>query len=123
MVAEVTAATGGLNLLIAGIAAVGVGAAKSNIDLQKSQQGVKSLLGVSDEVLDEYTQSAIEMSRGTTRAAGEILDAFTLIGSQAPQLLDDKEGLEGVTKAAMTLSTAAKMDVVDAAKAITTAMN
>jgi hypothetical protein len=38
-------------------------------------------------------------------------------------LLDDKEGLEGVTKAAMTLSTAAKMDVVDAAKAITTAMN
>ena len=63
------------------------------------------------------------MSRGTTRAAGEILDAFTLIGSQAPQLLDDKEGLEGVTKAAMTLSTAAKMDVVDAAKAITTAMN
>lgn len=123
LVAEVTAATGGLNLLIAGIAAVGVGAMKSNIDLQKSQQGVKSLLGVSDEVLDEYTQSAIEMSRGTTRAAGEILDAFTLIGSQAPQLLEDKEGLEGVTQAAMTLSTAAKMELVDSAKAITTAMN
>ena len=123
LVAEVTACTGGLNLLIAGIAAVGVGAMKSNIDLQKSQQGVKSLLGVSDEVLDEYTQSAIEMSRGTTRAAGEILDAFTLIGSQAPQLLEDKEGLEGVTQAAMTLSTAAKMELVDSAKAITTAMN
>lgn len=123
LVAEVTAATGGLNLLIAGIAAVGIGAAKSNIDLQKSQQGVKSLLGVSDEVLDEYTQSAIEMSRGTTRAAGEILDAFTLIGSQAPQLLDDKEGLEGVTQAAMTLATASGMELVDAAKAITTSMN
>ena len=123
LVAEVTAATGGLNLLIAGIAAVGIGAAKSNIDLQKSQQGVKSLLGVSDEVLDEYTQSAIEMSRGTTRAAGEILDAFTLIGSQAPQLLDDKEGLEGVTQAAMTLATASGMELVDSAKAVTTAMN
>ena len=123
LVAEVTAATGGLNLLIAGIAAVGIGAAKSNIDLQKSQQGVKALLGVSDEVLDEYTQSAIEMSRGTTRAAGEILDAFTLIGSQAPQLLDDKEGLEGVTQAAMTLAQASGMELVDAAKAITTSMN
>lgn len=123
LVAEVTAATGGLNLLIAGIAAVGVGAAKSNIDLQKSQQGVKALLGVSDEVLDEYTQSAIEMSRGTSRAAGEILDAFTLIGSQAPQLLDDKEGLEGVTQAAMTLAQASGMELVDAAKAITTSMN
>lgn len=123
LVAEVTAATGGLNLLIAGIAAVGVGAAKSNIDLQKSQQGVKSLLGVSDEVLDEYTASAIEMSKGTTRAAGEILDAFTLIGSQAPQLLEDKEGLEGVTKAAMTLATASGMELVDSARAVTTAMN
>ena len=123
LVAEVTAATGGLNLLIAGIAAVGVGAAKSNIDLQKSQQGVKSLLGVSDEVLDEYTQSAIEMSKGTTRAAGEILDAFTLIGSQAPQLLEDKEGLEAVTQAAMTLATASGMELVDSARAVTTAMN
>ena len=37
--------------------------------------------------------------------------------------MDDKEGLEAVTQAAMTLSTAAKMDVVDSAKAITTAMN
>lgn len=121
--AEVTACCGGLNLLIAGIVAVSAGAVKSNVDLQKSQQSLQSLLGVSDQVVDEYTQDAIEMSKGTTRAAGEILDAFTLIGSQAPQLLDDKEGLEGVTKAAMTLSTAAKMDVVDAAKAITTAMN
>lgn len=121
--AEVTACCGGLNLLIAGIVAVGAGAVKSNVDLQSSQKSLQSLLGVSDQVVDEYTQDAIEMSKGTTRAAGEILDAFTLIGSQAPQLLDDKEGLEGVTKAAMTLSTAAKMDVVDAAKAITTAMN
>ena len=123
LVAEVTACTGGLNLLIAGIVAVSAGAVKSNVDLQKSQQSLQSLLGVSDQVVDEYTQSAIEMSRGTTKAAGDVLDAFTLIGSQAPQLLDDKEGLEGVTQAALTLSAAAKMDVVDAAKAITTAMN
>jgi hypothetical protein len=34
--AEVTAATGGLNLLIAGIVAVGAGAVKSNVDLQSS---------------------------------------------------------------------------------------
>lgn len=121
--AEVTACCGGLNLLIAGIVAVSAGAVKSNVDLQKSQQSLQSLLGVSDQVVDEYTQSAIEMSRGTTKAAGDVLDAFTLIGSQAPQLLDDKEGLEGVTQAALTLSAAAKMDVVDAAKAITTAMN
>ena len=121
--AEIGIATGGISLLTGAIVSIGIGAAKSNIDLQKSQQGVKALLGVSDEVLDEYTQSAIEMSRGTSRAAGEILDAFTLIGSQAPQLLDDKEGLEGVTQAAMTLAQASGMELVDAAKAITTSMN
>ena len=120
---EIGIATGGITILTGALAALAIGGIKSNVSLQESQQSLQSLLGVSDQVVDEYTQSAIEMSRGTTKAAGDVLDAFTLIGSQAPQLLDDKEGLEGVTQAALTLSAAAKMDVVDAAKAITTAMN
>lgn len=123
IVAEVTAATGGFNLIIAGFAALGVGAAKSSVDMQKSQQDLKALLGVSDEVVQDYTNSAVEMSNGTKQSAADVLDAFTLIGSQAPQLLDDKKGLEEVTRAAQTLSKASGMDLVDAASAITTAMN
>ena len=123
IVSEVTAATGGFNLIIAGFAALGVGAAKSSVDMQKSQQDLQALLGVSDEVVQDYTNSAVEMSNGTKQSAAEILDAFTLIGSQAPQLLDDKKGLEEVTRAAQTLSKASGMDLVDAASAITTAMN
>lgn len=123
IVTEVTAATGGFNLIIAGFAALGVGAAKSSVDMQKSQQDLQALLGVSDEVVQDYTNSAVEMSNGTKQSAAEILDAFTLIGSQAPQLLDDKKGLEEVTRAAQTLSKASGMDLVDAASAITTAMN
>ena len=123
IVAEVTAATGGFNLIIAGFAALGVGAAKSSVDMQKSQQDLQALLGVSDEVVQDYTNSAVEMSNGTKQSAAEVLDAFTLIGSQAPQLLDDKKGLEEVTRAAQTLAKASGMDLVDAASAITTAMN
>lgn len=123
IVSEVTAATGGFNLIIAGFAALGVGAAKSSVDMQKSQQDLQALLGVSDEVVQDYTNSAVEMSNGTKQSAAEVLDAFTLIGSQAPQLLDDKKGLEEVTKAAQTLAKASGMDLVDAASAITTAMN
>lgn len=123
IVTEVTAATGGFNLIIAGFAALGIGAAKSSVDMQKSQQDLQALLGVSDEVVQDYTNSAVEMSNGTKQSAGEILDAFTLIGSQAPQLLDDKKGLEEVTRAAQTLAKASGMDLVDAASAITTAMN
>lgn len=123
IVSEVTAATGGFNLIIAGFAALGVGAAKSSVDMQKSQQDLQALLGVSDEVVQDYTNSAVEMSNGTKQSAADILDAFTLIGSQAPQLLDDKKGLEDVTRAAQTLAKASGMDLVDAASAITTAMN
>lgn len=123
IVTEVTAATGGFNLIIAGFAALGIGAAKSSVDMQKSQQDLQALLGVSDEVVQDYTNSAVEMSNGTKQSAADVLDAFTLIGSQAPQLLDDKKGLEEVTKAAQTLAKASGMDLVDAASAITTAMN
>ena len=123
IVSEVTAATGGFNLIIAGFAALGVGAAKSSVDMQKSQQDLQALLGVSDEVVQDYTNSAVEMSNGTKQSAADVLDAFTLIGSQAPQLLDDKQGLEDVTRAAQTLAKASGMDLVDAASAITTAMN
>ena len=123
IVTEVTAATGGFNLIIAGFAALGLGAAKSSVDMQKSQQDLQALLGVSDEVVQDYTNSAVQMSEGTRQSAAEVLDAFTLIGSQAPQLLDDKEGLEAVTHAAQTLAKASGMDLVDAAGAITTAMN
>ena len=123
IVSEVTAATGGLNLIIAGFAALGIGAAKSSVDMQKSQQDLQALLGVSDEVVQDYTNSAVEMSNGTKQSAADVLDAFTLIGSQAPQLLDDKKGLEEVTRAAQTLAKASGMDLVDAASAITTAMN
>lgn len=123
IVAEVTAATGGINLLVAGLAAIGVGAIQSGTSMQKAQQDLQALLGVSDDVVDDYTQAAVEMSKNTKQSASDVLDAFTLIGSQAPQLLEDKEGLEGVTKAAQTLSKAAGMDLTDAAGAITTAMN
>ena len=123
IVSEVTAATGGFNLIIAGFTALGLGAAKSSVDMQKSQQDLQALLGVSDEVVQDYTNSAVEMSNGTKQSAADVLDAFTLIGSQAPQLLDDKKGLEEVTRAAQTLAKASGMDLVDAASAITTAMN
>lgn len=123
IVSEVTAATGGFNLIIAGFTALGIGAAKSSVDMQKSQQDLQALLGVSDEVVQDYTNSAVEMSNGTKQSAADVLDAFTLIGSQAPQLLDDKKGLEEVTRAAQTLAKASGMDLVDAASAITTAMN
>jgi len=49
--------------------------------MQKSQQDLQALLGVSDDVVDEYTQAAVDMSKNTKQSASDVLDAFTLIGS------------------------------------------
>lgn len=63
------------------------------------------------------------MSKSFSSSASDIVDSMKLIGSQAPELLSDKDALMEVTKAANVLSEAAQIEVVDAAKGITTVMN
>lgn len=63
------------------------------------------------------------MSKGFKSSASEIVDSMKLIGSQAPELLQNQDALMKVTEAANVLSEAAGIEVVDAAKGITTVMN
>ena len=108
---------------VSGIVAVGVAAGKSVEEFNTSLKGLSALTGATGSDLKEIGQSAKELSMEFGTSATSIVDSFKLIGSQAPQLLKDKEGLEGVTEAALVLSKAAGMSVEDAAKGITTVMN
>lgn len=108
---------------VSGIVAVGVAAGKSVEEFNTSLKGLSALTGATGSDLKEIGQSAKELSMEFGTSATAIVDSFKLIGSQAPQLLKDKEGLEGVTEAALVLSKAAGMSVEDAAKGITTVMN
>ena len=108
---------------ISGIVAVGVAAGKSVEEFNTSLKGLSALTGATGSDLKAIGQSAKELSMEFGTSATSIVDSFKLIGSQAPQLLKDKEGLEGVTEAALVLSKAAGMSVEDAAKGITTVMN
>ena len=47
------------------------------------------------------------MSKSFSSSASDIVDSMKLIGSQAPELLSDKDALMEVTKAANVLSEAA----------------
>ena len=49
------------------------------------------------------------------QSAKDILDAYTLVGSQRPELLKNKEALHEVTQEAIILSEAATMDLEPAA--------
>ena len=108
---------------IAGITGVCVSAGKAASDLDKNLDGLQSLTGLDDSSMKAMSKAAVDMSKDFKASAGDIVDSFKLIGSQAPVLLKDQEGLKEVTAAANTLAEAGQIGVVDAAKAITTTMN
>ena len=124
--AAMTAALGPIGLIvgaIAGIGAVGFTAAKSAAELDKNLDSLQSLTGLDDSSMKAMSKAAVDMSKDFKASAGDIVDSMKLIGSQAPVLLKDQEGLKEVTAAANTLAEAGQIEVVDAAKAITTTMN
>ena len=108
---------------ISGVVAIGVSAAKAVEEFDVALKDLSSLTGMVGNDLDDVGDSAKELSMKFGISATSIVDSFKLIGSQAPELLQDKEGLEGVTEAALVLARAAGIEVTDAAKGITTVMN
>lgn len=107
----------------AAVGVVMVQAGKAAAEFETHLDSLQSLTGLSDEAMQDISKGAIEMSKEFKSSASEIVDAMKLIGSQAPELLSDKDALMEVTKAANVLAEAAQIEVVDAAKGITTVMN
>lgn len=112
--------------LVGGIAALGytVSESISSVsDFETHLDGLQSLTGLGDDAMKSIADGAIEMSKGFKSSASEIVDSMKLIGSQAPELLKNQDALMKVTEAANVLSEAAGIEVVDAAKGVTTVMN
>ncbi len=77
-------------------------------------------LGVkAKETSISITESGVRIKQSAT----DILDAYTKMGSQRPELLKDKEALASVTEAAIILSEAGKMELEPATAALATTMN
>lgn len=114
---------GAATAAVAAVGVVMVQAGKSAAEFETHLDSLQSLTGLSDEAMKDISKGAIEMSKEFKSSASDIVDAMKLIGSQAPELLSDKDALMEVTKAANVLAEAAQIEVVDAAKGITTVMN
>ena len=126
MGAMLSAALGPIGLIAAAIGAIGavtVGAVKSVSEFEEHLDGLQSLTGLDDSSMKGVADGAIEMSKNFRASASDIVDSMKLIGSQAPQLLSNKEALMQVTESANVLAEAAGIEVVDAAKGLTTVMN
>lgn len=124
--ASLSAAIAPVAALVGGIAALGYTVSElisSVSDFETHLDGLQSLTGLGDDAMKSIADGAIEMSKGFKSSASEIVDSMKLIGSQAPELLQNQDALMKVTEAANVLSEAAGIEVVDAAKGVTTVMN
>lgn len=99
-------------------------------EVEDSKANLKALTGLGDEDIQWLRDYAKELSTTTTEAgiritasAKEIMDGFTTIGSKRPELLKNKEAMAAVTKEALTLAAAGKMDVATAFDVVTASMN
>jgi TP901 family phage tail tape measure protein len=94
--------------------------------IKKFEQGVADLsaiTGASGKDLDFLKNKAIELGKGVEGGAIAVVEAYKLIASAKPELLDNVDALNQVTEATITLSQAAGMQLPEAATALTDALN
>lgn len=91
---------------------------------------LQALTGLSPEAVAEMEQMAIKTSTSVVegnirikQSADDIVDAYTLVGSQRPELLKNADALHAVTQDAIILSEAAKMELDPAARALANTLN
>lgn len=123
MLGAIASPAGAATAAIAGVGAVMVSAAKSAAEFETSLTSMGALTGLSGKDLEDLGQGARNLAKEYGSSASEVLASMELIGSQAPELLKNKDALIEVTDAANVLAKAGGLSVEDAAKAITTTMN
>lgn len=124
---------GMIGSFLAGMTGVVLGFRKCSDEAGKFEENLdnlSALTGLEGKDLEWLGDQAKEMSVKTTEAgikikqsATDILDAFTKMGSQRPELLKNKEALAAVTEDAIILSEAAKMKLEPAAASLANVMN
>lgn len=114
---------GGYAAAFVGISTSIHAAVTANMEFEKSLSSLRSLTGVSAQELNYFRAEAVKMAMDSTQSAVAMVDAYKLIGSQMPELLNNKEALSATARAAVTLAEAAEIDVPTAAKALTGSLN
>lgn len=97
---------------------------------EEAKADVQALTGLDTESIRWLEEQAKQMSTTMDesgirirQSATEILDAYKLVGSAKPELLEDKEALNAVTKETLILAQASGMQLKDAVDAVTLSLN
>lgn len=99
----------------------GVGETVKKFD--QSVADLKAITGVAGKDLEFLKKQAIDTGKGVVGGASAVVEAYKLIASAKPELLNNAQALDTVTRAAITLSKASGDELPVAATALTDALN
>jgi TP901 family phage tail tape measure protein len=106
--------------LIVGFFRDSVKAAK---EFDAALKNLSAITGAQGEDLKFYADNAKAVGKEMGLSAKEVVEAYKLIGSAKPELLQNKEALAALTKEAIILSQAAGEELPQAATELTDALN
>jgi len=124
--------TGALNTLKTGLAQLGLafgigtvvrGGVESIIEFDQAVADLSAITGATGKDLEFFKTQARELGIEVDGGASAVVEAYKLIGSAKPELLENAQALNEVTKSAILLSQASGMELPEASKNLTDAMN
>jgi len=110
----------GLGIGLAGIFSMAV---RSNIEYEDSLASVSAITGAVGDDLIKLENISTATAKATKKSGSEVLKAYELIASAKPELLANIDALDGVTRSAILLSKASRMDLESSALSLTDVMN
>lgn len=98
-------------------------AVRNQREFDKSLKNLSAITGATGKDLEFFKKKALEMSGSVEGGAKAVVEAYKLIGSAKPELLENKEALNQVTEAAILLAHASGLELPEAATRLTDALN
>lgn len=93
------------------------------IEFNNSIADLSAITGATGKDLDFFKKQSISLGVEVKGGASAVVEAYKLIASAKPELLENADALNSVTEAAILLSKASGMELPAAATALTDAMN
>ncbi len=111
-------------LVLIGKIVTAIGSAKNTLfEFDSSMKDFQAITGASAEDLEYYGKSARNLGKDVQGGARSVVEAYKLIGSAKPELLQNKEALNEVAKSAILLAQATGLELPEAATRLTDALN
>ena len=97
-------------------------AVQASMEFGQAMSQLGAITGTSGSQLDSMRAQIQGVARDTYTSSKDVAENFALIGSALPMLLKDADGLEQVSRSAITLSKAGLMPLKDATDSLTVSM-